>query len=63
MNHMMASFVGREIFELGATPRVRVVLDFRFAAAGRHDTRPNAEARHEWFGARDSIVATRPPAV
>lgn len=35
-------------------------LDFRFASLGWRDTRPNAAAWFEWFGGRDSMVATRP---
>jgi len=37
-------------------------LDFRFQALGWRDKRPNATAWFEWFGARDSMVATKPPA-
>ena len=36
-------------------------LDFRFASLGWRDSRPNATAWFEWFGGRDSMVATRPP--
>jgi glutathione S-transferase len=36
-------------------------LDFRFASLGWRDTRPNAAAWFEWFGGRDSMLATRPP--
>jgi len=36
-------------------------LDFRFAALGWRNTRPNAAAWFERFGARKSMVATRPP--
>ncbi len=36
-------------------------LDFRFASLRWRDTRPNAAAWFEWFGGRDSMVATRPP--
>jgi glutathione S-transferase len=35
-------------------------LDFRFASFGWRDGRPNASAWFEWFGARDSMAATRP---
>ena len=35
-------------------------LDFRFASLGWRDGRPKASAWFEWFGARDSMVATRP---
>ena len=35
-------------------------LDFRFASFGWRDGRPKASAWFEWFGARDSMVATRP---
>jgi glutathione S-transferase len=37
-------------------------LDFRFAPLGWRATRPNAAAWYERFGARPSMVATRPPA-
>lgn len=37
-------------------------LDFRFATLGWRASRPNAAAWYERFGARDSMVATRPPA-
>ena len=37
-------------------------LDFRFASLGWRDAHPNAAAWFEWFGGRDSMVATRPPA-
>lgn len=37
-------------------------LDFRFASLGWRDRHPNAAAWYEWFGGRDSMVATRPPA-
>jgi glutathione S-transferase len=36
-------------------------LDFRFASLAWRDTHPNAAAWFEWFGGRDSMVATRPP--
>ncbi len=36
-------------------------LDFRFASLGWRNTRPNASAWFERFGARKSMVATRPP--
>jgi len=35
-------------------------LDFRFSSLGWRDGRPNAAAWFERFGARDSMVATRP---
>jgi glutathione S-transferase len=35
-------------------------LDFRFASLGWRDGRPNAAAWFEWFGARDSMMETRP---
>ena len=35
-------------------------LDFRFASFGWRDGRPKASAWFEWFGARDSMMATRP---
>ena len=35
-------------------------LDFRFASFGWRDGRPKASAWFEWFGARDSMAATRP---
>ena len=35
-------------------------LDFRFPSLGWRDGRPNAAAWFEWFGARDSMVATQP---
>jgi len=35
-------------------------LDFRFASFGWREGRPKASAWFEWFGARDSMVATRP---
>ena len=35
-------------------------VDFRFASLAWRDTRPNAAAWFEWFGARDAMVATRP---
>ena len=34
-------------------------LDFRFASLAWRDSRPKAAAWFEWFGARDSMVATR----
>jgi len=37
-------------------------LDFRFQTLAWRDQRPNAAAWFGWFGARDSMVATRPPA-
>ncbi len=37
-------------------------LDFRFASLGWRQTRPNTAAWFERFGARKSMVATRPPA-
>jgi len=37
-------------------------LDFRFPTLAWRDERPNAAAWFEWFGARDSMAATRPPA-
>lgn len=37
-------------------------LDFRFASLGWRDTRPNTSAWFERFGARASMVATRPAA-
>ena len=37
-------------------------LDFRFQTLAWRDKRPNTTAWFEWFGARDSMVATRPPA-
>jgi len=36
-------------------------LDFRFASLRWRETRPNTAAWFEWFGGRDSMVATRPP--
>jgi len=36
-------------------------LDFRFASLAWRDGHPNAAAWFEWFGGRDSMVATRPP--
>jgi glutathione S-transferase len=36
-------------------------LDFRFAHLAWRDRHPNAAAWFEWFGGRDSMVATRPP--
>ncbi|CAG1007152.1 glutathione S-transferase [Burkholderiales bacterium] len=36
-------------------------LDFRFASLAWRDRHPNAAAWFEWFGGRDSMVATRPP--
>jgi len=35
-------------------------LDLRFATFGWRDRHPNAAAWFEWFGGRDSMVATRP---
>ena len=35
-------------------------LDFRFASFGWRDGRPKASTWFEWFGARDSMMATRP---
>ena len=37
-------------------------LDFRFAQLVWRDEHPNAAAWFAWFGARDSMVATTPPA-
>jgi glutathione S-transferase len=37
-------------------------LDFRYQNLGWRNGRPNAAAWFEWFGGRDSMVATRPPA-
>jgi glutathione S-transferase len=37
-------------------------LDFRFASIGWREGRPNTAAWFEWFGGRDSMVETRPPA-
>lgn len=37
-------------------------LDFRFASLGWRDRHPNAAAWFEWFGGRESMMATRPPA-
>jgi len=37
-------------------------LDLRFASLGWRDGHPNAAAWFEWFGGRESMVATRPPA-
>jgi glutathione S-transferase len=37
-------------------------LDCRFASLGWRAAHPNAAAWFEWFGGRDSMVATRPPA-
>ena len=37
-------------------------LDFRFASLGWRDRHPNAAAWFERFGARPSMVTTRPPA-
>lgn len=37
-------------------------LDFRFADRAWRDRHPNCAAWFEWFGARDSMVATRPTA-
>jgi glutathione S-transferase len=37
-------------------------LDYRFASLAWRDAHPNAAAWFEWFGGRDSMVATRPPA-
>lgn len=37
-------------------------LDFRFASLNWRDGHPNTAAWFEWFGGRDSMVATRPPA-
>jgi glutathione S-transferase len=37
-------------------------LDFRFASLGWRDRHPNAAAWFEWFGGRESMVQTRPPA-
>jgi glutathione S-transferase len=37
-------------------------LDFRFASLGWRDRHPNAAAWAEWFGGRESMMATRPPA-
>lgn len=37
-------------------------IDFRFAALDWRATRPQAAAWYERFGARESMVATRPPA-
>jgi glutathione S-transferase len=36
-------------------------LDYRFASLTWRDRHPNAAAWFEWFGGRDSMVATRPP--
>ena len=36
-------------------------LDFRFASLAWRDRHPNTAAWFEWFGGRDSMVATRPP--
>ena len=36
-------------------------LDYRFASLDWRDRHPNAAAWFEWFGGRDSMVATRPP--
>lgn len=35
-------------------------LDFRFASLGWRDRHPNAAAWAEWFGGRESMMATRP---
>ena len=37
-------------------------LDFRFASLNWRDRHPNAAAWFEWFGGRESMVTTRPPA-
>lgn len=37
-------------------------LDFRFASLAWRDGHPNTAAWFEWFGGRDSMVETRPPA-
>lgn len=37
-------------------------LDFRFASLAWRDKHPNAAAWFAWFGGRDAMVATRPPA-
>jgi glutathione S-transferase len=37
-------------------------LDYRFASLAWRDTHPNVAAWFAWFGGRDSMVATRPPA-
>ena len=37
-------------------------LDFRFASLAWRDRHPNAAAWFEWFGGRESMVLTRPPA-
>jgi glutathione S-transferase len=37
-------------------------LDFRFPALLWRDKHPNTAAWFEWFGGRDSMVETRPPA-
>jgi glutathione S-transferase len=36
-------------------------LDYRFASLAWRDRHPNSAAWFEWFGGRDSMVATRPP--
>lgn len=36
-------------------------LDYRFASLNWRDRHPNTAAWFEWFGGRDSMVATRPP--
>lgn len=37
-------------------------LDFRFASLNWRDRHPNAAAWFEWFGGRESMATTRPPA-
>ena len=37
-------------------------LDFRLAALNWRDNHPNAAAWFEWFGGRESMATTRPPA-
>jgi glutathione S-transferase len=37
-------------------------LDFRFASLDWRDRHPNAAAWFEWFGGRESMATTRPPA-
>lgn len=37
-------------------------LDFRFASLNWRDNHPNAAAWFEWFGGRESMATTRPPA-
>jgi glutathione S-transferase len=60
IEHRAAGFADRLDLGTIAVGCALAYLDFRFASLGWRDNRPNATSWFERFGARASMVATRP---